>query len=210
MNKLHVSIWYKWHIILKTSTRSSVILSTLFFLLILFISPPTFSFSSNESIPELKSLKGDWAFTTKWANPVTVYGEKDSGIVKVNFIKNYSLKGEENCKAVTLEIADEKLLASVIRCAEEHYFLCSGRIDGCGLPIDLGYGDVFTNVTKVKDGKLISEPEYKEIRYVLELGSNEIIYRYQEKDCFISYPHGCLINAFSWHDIGSYQLKKIQ
>ena len=194
----------------KNSNIFSTITSLRFIALIISLfSLQVLASNVKDSIPDFKSLEGNWEFSTKWTSPYSVYGEKKTGIIKVDFIDNYSLKGEVNCQAITLNIVDEKLLTSVVGCAGDQYFLCAGYIDDCGLPVDLGYEEVYTNVTKRKENTLILHPEYKETRYILELTPDKLIYRYQEKDCFISYPHGCLINAFSWHDIGRYEMEKV-
>lgn len=93
---------------------------------------------------------------------------------------------------------------------DDQYFLCAGYIDDCELPIDVDYGDgKYTDVAKLEGNTLTMHFEYIEMRYVLAFTPDKFIYRYQEKDCLISYPHGCLIDTFSWHDIGSYEIKKL-
>jgi len=191
----------------KNSNIFSTITSLRFITLIICLfSLQVFASSSKGTLPSFKSLEGNWTYSVSWLSEA--YGDNNNGDVHINFIKSYPLKNETDCKAITINIVGEELLSGVVRCSNNKYFLCSGHIDECGLPMNIR-GNEFNNETELNDTTLMVHPEYKEIRYVLEFNVDKLIYRYQRKNCFISSPHGCLIDAFSWHDIGVYEINKV-
>ncbi len=74
------------------------------------------------------------------------------------------------------------------------FLLCPGGIDKCT--------SKYATPTKQEGAnRLIMHGTFSGRRYVVELYKDVFIYRIQDKNCLLGYPHGCLIHGFSWNDL---------
>ena len=148
---------------------------------------------TSSDIPEFESLAGTGTLAV---SETTLASESFNASLYIN--ENYTVEGIGNCKAFTISTPVEAIL-SVALCADDSkYVFCGSRLNNCvsdfktkrsgsslSLIRDLGFGD-------------------DETRFLIEFLPNKIIYRIQGETCLIGYPHGCIIDGFSWVDEYTY------
>lgn len=156
----------------------------------------TFSEAQSENIPEFESLVS--------TGTLDIFGtiiETESINASIIINDNYTVKGIGSCTAFTLLTAVEPLLSIALCEGGSKYVFCGNKLNNCAssfktkrsenslsLIRDLGFGD-------------------DETRFLVEFHPNKIIYRIQGESCLIGYPHGCIIDGFSWIDSETYIYK---
>lgn len=110
--------------------------------------------------------------------------------------KNIKIKNENSCDVISLDLESNAIVA-VATCGLGKLFLCPGGIGKC----DNKY---LGSAKLVNSNKVVMRSSFSRRRYIVEFYKDKLIYRIQDKNCFIKYPHGCLIYGFGWHDQFTY------
>ena len=100
---------------------------------------------------------------------------------------------------LSLETESKAIVA--IASESEQFLLCPGGIENCITRYD-------TVTKQAGENKVLMYGSFSRRRYLVELHKDIFIYRIQVENCFIGYPHGCLIHSFSWHDLYTYEFKR--
>lgn len=79
-----------------------------------------------------------------------------------------------------------------------HLLICPGGIEKC-------HNEHLLPTEQEGENKLVMKSSFSKRRYVVERSEETFIYRIQEKNCLLKYPHGCLIYGFGWHDQYTYE-----
>ncbi len=157
----------------------------------------TFSKGELEDIPEFESLVGSGILESSGAGIKTVQTK-----AWLSFNDNYTVVGKRHCEALILTSTERPILA-VAKCDKDNdYYICGRAPEECNiyyetkksgntlsLTKDLGFGD-------------------DDIKLLVDFHKNKIIYRIQGESCLIGYPHGCIIDGFSWVDEDIYTFVK--
>lgn len=109
----------------------------------------------------------------------------------LTFIADMDIEGEGPCRALWLKTQDESVVAVAIS-PSGRAFICPGGPENCqGKPL----------TAAAIEGNIIQRPsDISDNRYRIEFLDNLVIYRIQEKECLVPYPHGCLIHGKGWDD----------
>ena len=147
---------------------------------------------NSQDIPEFKHLIGSG---TLEINSTGIKSEFSKAWLSFN--KDYTVIGKQSCEALILTSIERPILA-VAKCDDDNYYICGRAPNECrinhetiqsgntlSLTKDLGFGE-------------------DDIKLIVGFHKDKIVYRVQGKSCFIGYPHGCIIDGFSWIDEDTY------
>lgn len=118
------------------------------------------------------------------------------------FKKNndFRLNNEALCESFTLSAGSEKIMTLLI-CDFDEVFICPGdsQCTGGGIEAsELISKEKFRRISKVSSN-----------RYQVEFYKDRFIYRIQEKNCLVKYPHGCLLKGIGWYDEYTYEFRGV-
>lgn len=138
---------------------------------------------------DFKSMTGTGKLIEKYPEKDT---EKKLNQAHLSLINSITIRQEPNCKGLSLSTHNSTLVV-VGDCPSGQYFVCPGGSDSCAVK---GRG-------KTRHNNHIYEykSDFSELNYVVELFPDKMIYRIQESNCLVSYPHGCLVKAPGWKDV---------
>lgn len=145
--------------------------------------------NSTQNIPRFNSLLSSGVLESVELGYKTNYVQ-----ASISINENYQVTGKNNCKAIIIHSNEENILA-VAKCGDrDKYYLCANEPDKCKIYFE----------TKQNDNSLILIKDwgwgYDKTRRIVEFHANKVVYRIQGESCLIGYPHGCIINGFSWID----------
>lgn len=150
--------------------------------------------SNSQDIPNFKHLIGSGTLKTSGTGIKSEYSK-----AWLSFNNNYTVIGKQSCEALTL-ISIERPILAVAKC-DNNYYICGRAPDECRL-----------NYETIQSGNTLSLTKdlgfgEDDIKLLVNFHKDKIVYRVQGKSCFIGYPHGCIIDGFSWvdEDIYSYE-----
>ena len=156
----------------------------------------TYSNSSLQDIPDFESLVGSGVLET---SGTTIETQSIEASIQLN--ENFTVEGSGICTAFTLTTPEEPVL-SIALCNEgSKYIFCGNKLDNCAS--DFKTENSGTSLSLIRDLGF----GYDEKRFLVEFHRNKIIYRIQGETCLIGYPHGCIIDGFSWVDSKTYIYK---
>ncbi len=130
-----------------------------------------------------------------YVSPVEEY--KDTGLVESIKEKNAVIPSD--CRAINLKTARESILG-LVQCGEGRIAICPGGLDNC-------FSQSFDTSSKGADF-WVHPAVNGDANYRVEFSVNKFVYRIQERDCAVSYPHGCLIPGSAWVDKYVYRFEK--
>lgn len=153
----------------------------------------TYSNSSLQDIPDFESLVGSGVLETIEPGYDTDY---DQASLTIN--ERYHVVGRHDCKALIINTNKETIL-SVAQCGgRDEFYICANEPDECNIYFK----------TKKNGSSLILVKDWgwghDETRRVVEFHNDKVVYRIQDENCLIGYPHGCIIDGFSWVDSYTY------
>ncbi|MFT6329432.1 MAG: hypothetical protein ACJAYN_001364 [Bermanella sp.] len=146
-----------------------------------------------EDIPEFESLVG--------SGILHQYGpsiENTKNKALLSFKKNFSVASRSDCEALVLTSMSEIVL-TVAKCDEKPGYEICGKADNECI-IEFKTKKTGNALHLINDGQYVDD----DIRHTVKFYNDKIIYQIQEESCLISYPHGCIINGFSWVDQYTY------
>jgi hypothetical protein len=153
----------------------------------------TLSNSELEDIPDFESLVG--------SGELHQYGPsiKDNNEKAIlSFNKHFKVSGRDNCEALILTSLKETVL-TVAKCSEESgYEICGRAKNECIIEFDTKKSG--SSLFLINDGEYVDE----DVRHIVNFHTNKIVYKIQGQSCLIPYPHGCIIDGFSWVDRYTY------
>ncbi len=158
-------------------------------MLLLAIIPCTAISGAPAPAVDFKSMTGAGHLTEKSPGKNV---EKKSVPARLSLIDNITIRQELNCKGVSLT-AQTRMIVVVGDCPSGQYFVCPGGSDSCTVK--------GLNQTKRNNHVYEYKSNFSGLNYVVELYSDRMIYRIQESNCMIPYPHGCLVKAPGWKDV---------
>jgi len=108
------------------------------------------------------------------------------------------LPNKKMCEGFLLSSKEDASILAITHCEPSTYVLCSGGFQYCA------------NGEHTKKTKNIIQyiSDFSGSRYRVEFLSNEIIFKIQEPDCLVPYPHGCIVNGWGWEDLAVYRFIK--
>ena len=155
----------------------------------------TYSNGNSSDIPDFESLVGSGTLEKSGTTIETTHST-----AWITVIDNEVIPGKESCKSFMLNSKDE-LVIKIAHCEDsQEYFICGGNGPVCIIDFDTD-----------KSGNslsLINDFSSDEVRHVVEIHKEMIIYRIQLESCLIPYPHGCIIDGFNWVDLDVYSFRK--
>jgi len=153
----------------------------------------TFSDSESKGIPAFESLVG--------SGILHQYGpsfEDKKSKALLSFKKNFTVASRSNCEALVLTSMSEIVL-TVAKCDEKSGYEICGEADKECI-IEFKTKKTGNTLHLINDGQYVDD----DIRHIVKFDDDKIIYQIQEESCLIPYPHGCIINGFSWVDQYTY------
>ena len=101
--------------------------------------------------------------------------------------------GKQSCEALILTSIERPIL-SIAKCDDNNYYICGRAPNECRI-----------NHETIRSGNTLSLTKdlvfgEDDIKLLVDFHKDKIVYRVQGKSCFIGYPHGCIIDGFSWVD----------
>jgi len=171
----------------KIPLKASLLIAAL-----IFISNNSFTQETSSSISFYSTIigNGKLLFTSELK-------KQTHSPAKINHIStSHPLIKKHRCNGIQL-FTEKKTIVSLLQCEDHMSFLCPGELDNCE-------NKNFTQTKKVKDtweriGTLT------DTKFTLEISTHSLVYRMLEKNCFIPYPHGCLIKGSGWHEYKRYE-----
>jgi hypothetical protein len=155
----------------------------------------TFSDSEPKDIPEFESLVGSGILEKFGAGIETTPTE-----AWISVSDNETIPNRKGCKVLMLKSTDE-LVIKIAHCADkQEYIICGGDDSECVID--------FKTKKSGSTLSLINDYRSDEVRHVVNFHQDSIIYRIQLESCLIPYPHGCIIDGFSWTDLDTYTFRK--
>ncbi|MFT4765360.1 MAG: hypothetical protein ACI9OH_002469 [Oleispira sp.] len=155
----------------------------------------TFSDSESKGIPEFESLVGSGVLEI---NSTGIASTPTEAWVTVS--DNETIPNRKGCKVLMLKSTDE-LVIKIAHCADkQEYIICGGDDSECVID--------FKTKKSGSTLSLINDYRSDEVRHVVNFHQDSIIYRIQLESCLIPYPHGCIIDGFSWIDLDTYTFRK--
>ena len=146
-----------------------------------------------EGIPEFESLVGSGTLETIEPGYDTNYVQ-----ASLSINEDYQVVGKNGCKALIINTNDKPIL-SVAQCdGDDEYLICTDEPDECKIYFETKQNG--SSLTLIKDWGW----GHDETRRVVEFHTNKVVYRIQGESCLIPYPHGCIIDGFSWVDSYTY------
>ena len=155
----------------------------------------TFSDSESKGIPAFESLVGSGTLETIEPGYDTSHVQ-----ASLSINENYKVVGRNDCKALIINTDIETVLA-VAQCADsdgDEYLICADEPNECEIYFKTKQDG--RSLTLIKDWGW----GYDETRRLVEFYPNKVVYKIQSESCLIPYPHGCIIDGFSWVDSYTY------
>ena len=149
----------------------------------------TFSDSESKGIPAFESLVGSGILHQ---HGPSIEDKKSKALL--SFKKNFTVASRNNCEALVLTSMSEIVL-TVAKCDEKSGYEICGKADNECI-IEFKTKKTGNALHLINDGQYVDD----DIRHVVKFDDDKIIYQIQEESCLIPYPHGCIINGFSWVD----------
>lgn len=153
----------------------------------------TFSDSELENIPDFESLVGNG---TLHQHGPSIEDKKENATLSLK--KDFKVSGRSRCEALTLTSMEETIL-TVAKCSEKTgYEICGRAEKECIIEFDTE--KTGSSLFLINDGEYVDE----DVRHIVNFHKNKIEYKIQGQSCLIPYPHGCIIDGFSWVDRYTY------
>ncbi len=147
------------------------------------------------NMPYFDAMVGNGNLTST----VPIEGTSVEKAALINKTKTVVIDGVTFSHFLSLETESKAIVA--IASESEQFLLCPGGIENCITRYD-------TVTKQAGENKVLMYGSFSRRRYLVELHKDIFIYRIQVENCFIGYPHGCLIHSFSWHDLYTYEFKR--
>lgn len=146
------------------------------------------SFLELEGIPNFESLVGSGTLEINSTGTKPEYSK-----AWLSFNDDYTVIGKGSCEALTLTSIKRPILA-VAKCDDNNYYICGRAPNECRI-----------NHETIRSGNTLSLTKdlgfgEDDIKLIVDFHKDKFVYRVQGKSCFIGYPHGCIIDGFSWVD----------
>jgi len=145
---------------------------------------------NDSTIPNLQSYAGKGGL---------LHNEDGVSTQLDSFIEYFAeLPGGKKCEGFLLSSTEDASILAVTHCKPDVYVLCSGGFQYCANG----------KYTKKSNNIIQYISDFSGSRYRVEFLSNEIIFKIQEPDCLIPYPHGCIVTGWEWEDLAVYRFTK--